>query len=105
MKQGHFGPVIPSDELTLNDIPDQNSDLTEIYNFALTYDIDEQNPYIYDIDFDSMTAELSITQLRAYLYMSQRRSNNYSPPITDPIHQKLIAGMRKIVSILRKKLS
>jgi hypothetical protein len=94
---------IPSDKLTLRAIPRSKANWSELSRFALTFD-----PTIVDIrgygtkagDLSNATKDSSINQLRAHLYVEQRRWNHYC---REPDMQTLMK-LRQILDWIREKI-
>ncbi len=88
--------IIPTEQLTLNDLPTVNSNWTEISKFALTFDpYENEQP---DSAFSDEVVDIRI--LRMKLYVEQRRWNHYNqPPDTNTIGE-IQDTIQKIKSLL-----
>jgi hypothetical protein len=95
--------TIPSDMLKVADIPRSKATWTEIASFALTFDttIVEIRGYGTQAgDLSNATKDLSINQLRAHLYVEQRRWNHYC---REP-DMHTIMKLRQILDWIRDKI-
>jgi hypothetical protein len=97
-----FPSRIPTNALTLGDVPEQSSDWNVIARFALTFDPKESDPYtIKDQSFDAMTSDTDLVHLRSRLFLEQRRWNHFG---REP-DEVALEGIKKILSFMRAKLN
>jgi hypothetical protein len=97
-----FPTRIPTNNLTLPDVPEESAPWSIIGSFALTFDPAENDPYhLKDQDLTKLSAGSSLTQLRAHLFLEQRRWNHFGrePDAT------AMPAIRRIVALIRAKLS
>lgn len=92
--------IIKTDELTINDIPDDDASLSEIFNFALTFNpmLEIGTTDIYKIQFTKFDERSSLQELRRSLFLWQRALNWRSGDIDENDLQTF-----KSLSVLMKK--
>ena len=95
--------IIKTDELTINDIPNDDADLREMFYFALTFDPDLElgTTDIYKIQFFEFDEGSSLQELRRSLFLWQRALNWRS----GDIEEKDLQTFRSLLALIRKKLS
>ncbi|MUZ83936.1 hypothetical protein GOZ93_17030 [Agrobacterium vitis] len=91
---------IKSSDLKKNDIPITCKDWHRFSLFALSFDTTELNPMIIDEDeLTSLGDKLSVEQIRAFLYLQQRRWNHFGrlpdEDVIDEINKLLIILINK----------
>jgi hypothetical protein len=93
---------IPSELLTLADVPDESADWSAIGRFALTLPPSENNPYNVDEeDWGRLTNASSLVDMRSRLYLEQRRWNHYGRrPSADIVRQA-----QRVIALIRARLS
>ena len=97
-----FPAHIPTKEIRASDVPEIFTAWNEIGRFALTFDPNESDPYaIKDQSFDVMTSATDLVELRARLFLEQRRWNHFGR-VPD---EAAMAGVRKILALIKVKLT
>jgi hypothetical protein len=96
--------TIPSDLLQAADVPRSKANWTELSCFALTFDpridvVREYGPHVWDLS--KATKDSSINQLRAHLYVEQRRWNHFC---REPDMQTILK-LRQILDWIRDKVA
>jgi hypothetical protein len=93
--------TISTNELVLDYVPFAKSSWKNISAFALTFNPKEMGEYgIKAGDLSNCSASSSIMELRAHLYVEQRRWNHFG---REP-DQATMLRLRNIVAWIRKKL-
>ena len=97
-----FPAYIPTKSLKLSVVPNESGPWPTIGRFALTFDPAEKNPYHLEVqDLATLPAGSSLVQLRAYLFLEQRRWNHFG---REP-DANTISAIRRVVALIRTKLS
>ena len=97
-----FPTLIPTNNLTLPDVPEESAPWSIIGSFALTFDLAENDPYhLKDQDLTKLSTGGSLVQLRSHLFLEQRRWNHFG---REPDAAAMLA-IRRIVALIRAKLS
>jgi hypothetical protein len=92
---------IPTASLRLEDVPTPNSKWETISTFALTFDLPEAAHYGEKLaDLGNASSNSSLAELRAHLYVEQRRWNHFC---VNP-DEVSIKRLREIVGLIRQKL-
>jgi hypothetical protein len=97
-----FPSVIPTASLKLDDVPLPESKWAKIAAFALTFDPREMGEYAQQAaELDNVSLNSSVMELRAHLYVEQRRWNHFGeePSATE------LKKLREILSLIRQKLA
>lgn len=92
---------IPTNDLKLSDVPEENSDWHTISRFALTFDPKESDSCpINDDDSEALTSNTDLVRLRSSLFSEQRRWNHFGhkPDVS------AMQGIQKIISLIKDKL-
>ncbi len=93
--------IIRSTDLKKTDLPPVNANWAQISSFALTYDPREMGSYgIKAGTLSNASPASSIIELRAHLYVEQRRWNHFVSPISDEV----ILNLRSLLEWMRGKL-
>ena len=94
--------TIRTDELTVDDIPQDNADWNEIAFFALTFDPMSElgTTNIYEIHFTKFDEGSSLQELRRSMFLWQRAMNNRSRNIDENDLQTF----RNQLALMRKKV-
>ena len=94
--------IIKTDELTIKDIPADDADLNEIFNFALSFDpkLELGTTDIYKIQFFEFDEESSLQELRRSLFLWQRALNWRS----GEVEEKDLQTFKSLSALIRKKL-
>lgn len=94
--------TISTSQLSLSDVPSLEAAWGELSKFALTFDEGEIEYFNKDIhSLDHAWSTFSVTELRAFLFMLQRRQAHWGGPPDEVTLQ----GMRDIVREMRQKMS
>lgn len=93
--------IIGTDQLTINDIPDENANWHEASLFALSFDpmLELGTTDIYKIRFSEFNEESSIQQLRTSLFLLQRTWNHIGE-----IDANGLGELRQLLILIRKKI-
>jgi hypothetical protein len=96
-------PTIPTVSLRLEDIPAAKARLPMIEAFALMFDIHEMDPGYGEKanDLRSASTGSSLIELRAHLYIEQRRWNHFGGPQDTETEMRL----REVVGWIRDKVA
>lgn len=93
--------TIPTASLRLEDVPTVNSKWEAMSAFALTFDLLEAAYYGEKLaDLGNASSDSSLAELRAHLFVEQRRWNHFGEE-PDEISMK---RLRDIVDLIRQKL-
>ena len=95
--------IIKTDELTINDIPDDDASWAEIFDFALTFDpmLEFGTTDIYKIQLSEFDEGSTLQELRRSLFLWQRALNWRSGDIDENDLQKF----RNMFAMMRKKFT
>ena len=95
--------IIKTDELTIKDIPDDDTGWSELFDFALTFDpmLELGTIDIYKIQFIQFDEESTLQELRRSLFLWQRALNWRSGDIEENDLQTL----RNLLALIRRKLT
>ena len=94
---------IRSDQLKIEDIPRSRADWSEFSAFALRFDPTVLGRIGHGkqvVDLNNATSDSSINQLRAHLYVEQRRWNHFC---REPDYRTMMR-LREILDLIREKL-
>lgn len=93
--------VIPTSRLRLENVPEVNAEWSEMAAFALTYDPAEMGGYGGQAaDLKNVRQEATTAELRAHLYVEQRRWNHYGTPPDE----ETMTRLKKIIGLIRGRL-
>ena len=100
MKAESFPEIIPTEELSLQQIPCENSDWNKVAKFALTFD-PRETPHYGKLanDLKNVNESSTLAELRCHLFVEQRRWNHFGRE-PDPESLKKI---RKILAMMRNR--
>ena len=94
--------IIPTANLRLEDVPASDANWQKFAAFALTFDVREMGDYAQkSADLNHALANSSLAELRAHLYVEQRRWNHIGNEPDGDTMRKL----REIVGLVRHKLA
>jgi hypothetical protein len=95
--------IIATKDLTIEDIPSDDADWSEMFLFALTFDPKSElgTTDIYKIQFFQFDEESSLQELRRSLYLWQRALNWRS----GDIEEKDLQTFKILSALIRKKLA
>lgn len=94
--------IIPSGRLRVSDVPPPGAQWHRISSFALTYDPHEMGDYgQYAGNLDRASSGSSLSELRAHLYVEQRRWNHFGRDPDDTTMKKI----QEIIALIRQKLA
>jgi hypothetical protein len=95
--------IIKTDELTLNDVPDDDADVNEIFLFALTFDpmLELGTTDIYKYEFIKHDEDSSLQDLRRSLFLWQRGWNF----VGKKIDYDGLQTLRDLLALMRNKLT
>ena len=93
--------IISTESLKLGDVPTPESKWAKLAAFALTFDPHEMGDYGKKAsDPNNISQNSLVVELRAHLYVEQRRWNHFGQ---EP-DKVAMARLREIVTLVRKKL-
>ena len=96
-----FPTLIPTKDLTLEDVPEDSASYTVIERFALTFDPSEDDPYkLGGQPLELLNEDTDLTRLRSRLFLEQR-SWNHIGHYPDEERQMQI---RRVIRLIRAKL-
>ena len=95
--------IIRTDELTIEDIPSDDADLSEKFFFALSFDpkLEFGTTDIYNIQFFEFNEESSLQELRRSLFLWQRALNWRS----GNVEENDLQTFKSLTALIRKKLA
>jgi hypothetical protein len=94
--------IIPTASLKLDDIPASDANWKKLAAFALTFDPREMGDYGQKAaDLNNALANSSLAELRAHLYVEQRRWNHFGKEPEGDTMKKL----REIIGLVRHKFA
>lgn len=88
-------------DLKLEDIPNSNSSIKMINEFALSFEFEEQNGQILNENLNSEFDNLEIVTLRAILFAERRRWNHFGKEYDRLTEERI----RVLITVLREKLA
>lgn len=93
--------IIPTTSLKLNDVPAPEAKWQKLAAFALTFDPREMGDYAQiAADLNNASSNSSLAELRAHLYVEQRRWNHFGrEPDRDAMNK-----LNEIIGFMRQRL-
>lgn len=96
-----FPKTISTEKLELKDLPTREARWKNMAAFALTFDPGEIGEYGQEgADLNNASSKSTLSELRAHLYIEQRRWNHFGQEPDESTMKKL----RNIIGIIRQKL-
>ena len=96
-----FPEIIPTERLKPDDVPRPEEPWRKLSRFALTFDPVEARDYGAAAgDLSRASSRLSLAELRAHLYVEQRRWNHFG----DEPDASTMRKLREIVRLIHAKL-
>lgn len=94
--------LIPTASLKLDDVPLPEAKWGKLAAFALTFEPREMGDYGQKAaDLRNVSTNSSLVELRAHLYVEQRRWNHFG----EEPDAEAMKGLREIVGLVRQKLA
>jgi len=95
--------TIKTEELTINDLPDDNADWPEIFDFALTFDPMQElgTTNIYKPEFINCDEGSSLQELRRSLFLWQRGWNF----VGKKVDEDGLRMLRNLLTLMKEKLT
>lgn len=94
-------PDLSNAELALEDVPRPDADLSEIFDFALTFDgYEVLGGFDACAEIANAKRHSTLTELRTCLFFEQRRHHHFG----EPPNKKEEKYIRSLVTKLRKKI-